>query len=184
MKKPKKRQCQAKGCLTYFAPINSFSTACSPKCAIKIIQQKKEEKEKNNRKIDKVKKDALRPMSYWAKRAQKAFNEYIRLRDRNEPCISCRRHHKKQWHCSHYQSVGSTPWLRFHPFNGNRSCSACNNFLSGNIAEYRKHLINKIGVKNVEWLESFSSNYRFTKEDYLEIHDYFKKLSKEIKVNL
>ncbi len=35
----------------------------------------------------------------------------------------------------------------------NKSCSACNNFLSGNIMVYRPALIEKIGQAKVDWLE-------------------------------
>lgn len=42
----------------------------------------------------------------------------------------------------------------------NKSCSACNNFLSGNIGAYRPALIQKIGEDKVEWLERNNTTVR------------------------
>ena len=90
-----------------------------------------------------------------AKEAQTVINRYVRLRDAHLGCISCDKPASwgGQWHCSHFRSVGAAAHLRFNLLNMNKSCSACNNFLSGNIAGYRPKLIEKIGQARVDWLE-------------------------------
>ncbi|HDL2201950.1 TPA: recombination protein NinG, partial [Mannheimia haemolytica] len=81
------------------------------------------------------------------------FNKFIRLRDKDLPCISCGRHHQGQWHAGHYKTVGGNPELRFNEDNVHRQCSVCNNHLHGNIVNYRVNLIEKIGLERVEFLE-------------------------------
>ena len=89
------------------------------------------------------------------KRAQIAFNAYIRKRDEFLSCISCDKpsNWQGQWHCSHYKTVGSRGDIRFNEDNAHKGCSVCNNHLSGNIGEYTPRLIVKIGQDRVDALE-------------------------------
>jgi len=116
--------------------------------------------------------------------AQKAFNAFIRLRDENLPCISCGEHRKEtavingsNCHAGHYKSIGAKAELRFEELNCHKQCAHCNNFLSGNMNEYRVNLIEKIGLDKVEWLEGPHEPKKYTCEQLLEIeHEYKKKL--------
>lgn len=87
------------------------------------------------------------------------FNKYIRLRDVDENgfgnCISCGcqvKYGDSNYQAGHYVSA-PTESLRFNDFNVNGQCKSCNYFKSGNLIEYRKGLVKKIGLKNVEGLE-------------------------------
>lgn len=118
--------------------------------------------------------------SYRAKCAQQAFNAFIRYNDRNDPCISCGRHHNGQYHAGHYRSVGAHPELRFEELNCHKQCAPCNNYLSGNIADYRINLIKKIGLDKVEWLEGPHEPKKYTCEELKEIETYYKQKLKEL----
>lgn len=92
------------------------------------------------------------------KKVQDKFNEYIRLRDTGGvacQCISCPAivYYKNNVHASHYHSAGNFKSLRFNEDNCHVSCIKCNTYLSGNLLEYRKGLIKKIGIVRVEKLE-------------------------------
>lgn len=177
--KNKLRTCKAKGCREKFYPINSFHVACCPKCAIIVTEAKKKKKEATARKENKKRLDELQPYSYWVKRAQAAFNRYIRLRDKGKPCISCGRSTGCKVNAGHYLSVGSSKGLRFHPFNASLQCEHCNTYKSGNQAEYRINLIKKIGLANVEWLENNRNGYTPTVGEVKEIEAHYKQLTKE-----
>ena len=131
------------------------------KCAIAYSKRKAEEKRKKQEKSDRLeasrrmreRKEKLKSRSDWLKDLQRVFNEFIRLRDVDLPCISCGRYHQGQYHAGHYRSVGACPELRFNEDNVHKQCSACNSHLSGNILEYRLGLIEKIGLERVEFLE-------------------------------
>ena len=158
-KLPKQHKC--KECDGYYVKSQSTQQVCSMKCAIAYSKRKAEEKRKKQEKSDRLeasrrmrdRKEKLKSRSDWLKDLQRVFNEFIRLRDVDLPCISCGRYHNGQYHAGHYRSVGACPELRFNEDNVHKQCSACNSHLSGNILEYRLGLIEKIGLERVEFLE-------------------------------
>lgn len=89
------------------------------------------------------------------KEAQRAFNAFIRERDRYLGCVSCHMpaDYRGQWHASHYRSTAAAPELRFDELNVHKSCAQCNSFKSGNVVEYRLRLLDRIGPEAVEKLE-------------------------------
>lgn len=141
-------------CGEKFETFDSFRKWCSPECGVELAKRKlakqRERDEKAKRKAD---KERLKSRSEWLGDLQKVFNRYIRLRDKDEPCISCGRYHQGQWHAGHYRTTKAAPELRFNELNVHKQCSVCNNHRSGNITEYRINLVRKIGVEQVEFLE-------------------------------
>jgi len=108
-------------------------------------------------------------------KAQTVFNAWIRKRDEGLACISCGSYNTA--HASHYLSAGNYSFLRFHEDNVHLSCLKCNTFLHGNLIEYRKRLIVKIGIERVEYLENMAAIHRTTKNDrfaYIEIIEKYK----------
>jgi hypothetical protein len=113
-------------------------------------------KDKSWKKEKAVIKESLLTRSEYLKMAQQVFNAWIRIRDEKESCISCGTNKPNiQYHAGHYKSVGACPELRFNEFNVHRQCATCNNILSGNIIEYRKNLVKKIGLEKVEEIENY-----------------------------
>ena len=98
---------------------------------------------------------------------QAVFNSWVRARDADLGCVSCDRpaSWNGQWHASHFRSVGSSPEHRFNPDNVHKSCSICNNHLSGNILGYRPELERRIGIEAVEALIGPCEPKRYTIED-------------------
>ena len=135
---------------------------------------------KNAAKRDRERKMEVKPLSYWMKRAQSAFNAWVRARDAGQPCISCGRIHQGQNHAGHYRPAGSNPDLRFEPDNCHLQCAPCNSHLSGNLGKYRPALIAKIGLERVEWLEGPHESKRYRKEDYQAIEAEYKAKLKDI----
>lgn len=131
---------------------------------------------------DRQRLEKLKSLSGWLKEAQAAVNRYVRLRDRGLPCVSCDRPDdgSHQRHASHYRSVGNNPALRFDMRNIHASCATCNSHLSGNLLEYRKRLIARIGQEAVEWLEGPHEPARWTIEQAKEIRDQYRKLSRDL----
>lgn len=94
------------------------------------------------------------------------FNKYIRLRDVDENgygyCISCG--NQVQYKTPNYQAGHYYPapveTLRFNENNVHGQCKACNHFKSGNLIEYRKGLIKKIGETGVKELDLLSEVYK------------------------
>lgn len=157
IKKVYDRTCLNKECKKRFNPHNSSQTVCSIECSRKYAKQLREKKIKQDQKdwnIEKKRlKEKLKTTSDYLQETQVIFNTFIRLRDKNEPCISCSRPLVSKYDAGHYRSVGSSPSLRFDEMNVHGQCVHCNQHLRSNAIEYRIRLVKKIGVKEVERLE-------------------------------
>lgn len=149
------RKCKV--CRAEYEPTKPMQTVCSHECALSLAISTRAKAEKvaqvKDKRETKAKLAKLKTKAQWAKEAQAAFNKFIRLRDADQPCISCGRHHQGQYHAGHFLSVGARPELRFDESNVHKQCAPCNTHLSGNAVLYRKSLIERIGLAGVEWLE-------------------------------
>lgn len=178
-----KRKCP--NCREWYTPFNSLQRSCSkPACAIAVgrMQQRKAQRRK-----DRATKERLKRPSELAREAQYWFNRFIRLRDRNAPCISCGGNPDDEglitgsyWHAGHYRSVGACPALRFNEWNVHKQCSQCNGHKSGNIRDFRIGLIQRFtewGVDaeaTIDWLEGEHEPKRYRADDLRAIRDEYK----------
>lgn len=164
---------QCKVCDRAYMKFRTTQVVCGPSCAKKsIVSAKKAEREDTR-----AKRLAIKPRSKWVAEAQQAFNAWIRLRDAALPCVSCDRHHDGQWHAGHYLTVGARPELRFNPLNVHKQCQPCNTHLHGNLLNYRKSLISRIGLEAVEKLEGPHPLMHYSVDDLRIIkHTYRAKL--------
>lgn len=172
----KKKTPRARKCLTcreWFNPKEEGVTTCSETCAVmygktNFTKQVQKEKRVAKRKLNEEKKQ------HWAEKAQKAFNAFIRKRDEKLPCISCQRYDLLKVNAGHYRPQGRNAQHRFNEKNVHKQCEACNTSLSGNLTEYRKHLITKIGLGEVEKIENDNSIKKFTIREYQEVEKKYK----------
>jgi gamma-glutamylcyclotransferase (GGCT)/AIG2-like uncharacterized protein YtfP len=125
-----------------FVPKYPFQKFClsDEECIKAFNEWVKEEKEKKKakewQKEKKEIKEKLMSKSDYLNLAQKVFNTYIRLRDKNKPCISCGKSLGKTYHAGHMFSVGAYPNLRFNENNVHGQCVECNLHKHGNVKEY------------------------------------------------
>ena len=167
-------------CTAEYSPKHSQQSCCGdPICKAELKRQRaiKRESWRNTRK----RKDALKTKSDWLKEAQVEFNKFIRLRDRDLPCISCGRFHDGAYDAGHYRSVGAAPQLRFNEDNCHKQCVPCNQYKSGNAIEYRIRLIERIGEERVAELESSSALACWTVDDIKAIKEKYREKCKELK---
>ena len=166
MKEKKCRYCKEK-----FTPFNSlqpfcFKNECITKHNKTTLEKKKAKTKKEFRENDK---------STLLKLAQTVVNKYIRLRDLNKPCISCGHLGDRQIHAGHYRPMGNNQQLRFYTLNIFAQCSICNNYKSGNLAEYRLNLIKKIGLAKVEEIEANQERGNYSVEYLQRLIKVFRK---------
>jgi hypothetical protein len=171
-----------KGCGQMFQPWSGFTKTCSPTCALKYTREKADKLLAKQIRSEKMEMRArLMTRSDWLKRAQTAFNAWIRIRDRGQPCISCGcTLENRKVDAGHYRTVGAMAALRFEPLNCHSQCVPCNQHRSGNILEYRLGLIKRIGLEKVEWLEKDHPPKKYTIEQAQEIERQYKALCKAI----
>jgi len=177
-KKPKLKKCKI--CASEFLQYSSLTAWCSPQCGLELSKlRSKQSYIKETRRLKTEYRANNRP--YQMRKAQDRCNEYIRLRDKEVPCISCGTEKAVQYAAGHWKSIGSHPELRFHPFNINKQCNKnCNVERSGNAINYRLGLIEKIGLKNVEFLEGPHIPQNLTLEDIKDVNLWYKQRIIEI----
>lgn len=162
--------------------------ACGLDCAIALAMIARNKSrlllQKIARDQDRAAKVAMKSKSEWMREAQAAVNRWVRLRDHDQPCISCGTTNPRQWHAGHYRTTKAAPELRFNPNNIHKQCSQCNEYLSGNIPGYRPELIRRIGLSSVEWLEGQHVPARYTIEELREIKQGFAEWAREIENSL
>lgn len=173
MKPARQKRCH---CGRKFYPFSTLQKACSVGCALEIAPRFGARAYRASRK---VKRERLMTRSDWLKRAQKAFNAFIRARDASRPCISCGTTSAK-WDAGHYRSVGACPELRFSEFNTHRQCMRCNSHLSGNAIDYRIGLVKRIGAAKVRWIEGHHAPKKYTVEQIQAIEVHYKQLAKQL----
>ncbi len=184
-KVPRPKKCRNTACRSEFVPARPLQTACSVSCAIALTQATKarqsREQDKQERAARRAARERIKTKGDYLRETQAAFNEWIRERDRDLPCISCDRFHQGQWHAGHYRTVGANPELRFNPLNVHKQCAPCNNHKSGDIVNYRINLVERIGADQVEWLEGPHEPKRYTIEELKAMKAKFRAMTRSLK---
>jgi len=169
---------KCKNCKQPFEPVRFLQKYCLKEECVKVWVQSEKEKQWKKSKA-KMKNDLLTIQDY-IKLAQQTFNKYINLRDKKLPCISCGKPITGRVNASHYFNANNHWNVRFNEFNVHSSCITCNQYLSGNLIEYRKGLINKIGEEQLTLLELEANKTRkFTIEELKEIINTYKQKIKQ-----
>jgi len=169
---------KCKVCKSEFKPTyNTTQALCSGACALASVRQKAS---KVIKKDLKQRRESLKTLGDHKRELQTVFNKFIRLRDKDKPCISCQRHHTGQYHAGHYLSVGARPNLRYNEINVHKQCAPCNNHLSGNPINYRINLVNLIGLDAVELLECDHEPKNYRIDDITQMKKDYRAKIKEI----
>jgi hypothetical protein len=174
----KQKRCQS--CKLDFEPLRPMQIACSIACSVKLAAEKRQRKAaqeaREERRSRREALDKVKTRGEHLRESQAAFNAWIRLRDADDPCISCRRPASwgGQWDAGHYLSRGSSPALRFEPLNVHKQCLPCNRHHSGFLVAYRINLIEKIGQDKVEWIEGPHEPKKLTIPEIVELKAFYR----------
>ena len=165
MSLPKKPRC-CRICKSLFQPRKALQNVCSFECEVKLgivmAERSKKRREQSermaevaSRKIIRMKLEKLKTVSQLAKEVEQWINKIARLRDKDEPCISCDRQADwgGQWHASHFKSVGANSALRFNLLNIHKA----------------RRLPNRIGVERFRFIENHPRNRKYSREYLLRL---------------
>lgn len=196
----KARKCANPECRTEFTP--AFSTTqkvCKWQCGLAIKDANHDKARKAIASQERVEhrqaKEKIKTKAEWMKEAQIEFNAFIRLRDKDLPCICCGSYGPDEdwltggkWDAGHFLGRGAYPELRFIEDNVHKQLKTCNGG-SGKFASkartvaqgYRERLILKIGIERVEFLEGPHEPARYTIEDLKAIKANYRAKVREMK---
>lgn len=171
---------RCKNCKDKFEPIRFNHKYClKDECIKAFVEEVKTRQWKETK--TRMKQD-LKTTQDWLKEAQTIFNKYINIRDKGLPCVSCGKQIKGRVNASHFWNANNHHNVRFDEDNVHSSCITCNQFLSGNLLEYRTRLCSKIGQERFDQLEAKRHvTKKWTKDELKEIIKKYKELVKEMK---
>jgi len=170
---------RCKNCKEKYEPIRFLHKYClKEECIRAFVAESKEKQWKQTK--TRMKSD-LETVQDVVKAAQMIFNKYIRERDKDELCISCKQIPKKV-NAGHFYNANNHWNVRFDEDNVHLQCERCNSFLSGNLIEYRANLLTKIGAERFNQLESRARVTRkFTKDELKELIKKYKEMYNQLK---
>lgn len=128
--------------------------------------------------------DKLKTLSEYEKEAKVFFQHWIRLRDAAQNCISCGTAQTELWDGGHFKKAELYSGTIFNENNCHKQCRKCNRFLGGNELNYREGLINRYGIDYVLEIEKTANElrqYKYTKQELIEIRNKYQKLVAELK---
>ena len=184
----KPRVCDAPNCGKTFLPLKMGQRVCSPRCAVKLMRS---DKAKGKREL-RERKQALKKLSELREEAQIEFRKFIRLRDRNLPCVSCGATNPPmtvggQWDAGHFLSRGSHPELAFDEDNCHKQCKSCNGgggkfkHVDRTVStRYEEELLRRIGPERLARLKGPHPALKHTREDLIELKDVYRAKRKEL----
>lgn len=167
-------------CAKPFMRLNTLQTVCSVKCARQVpIVNRKAERAK-----DRATRERMKPRKKLMQEARDAFNSFIRARDAGLPCICCGAPMGPDRpggavDAGHYLSVGSAPHLRFEESNVHAQRKSCNRPGGTTRDSFRAGMIARVGLAEVERLESDQAPRKYTADDLREIRDKYRVLARE-----
>jgi hypothetical protein len=187
---PAKKFCA--NCGNEFRPRSTFQTVCKPACLLKKVRQEerqKKERAKLDRALDAQRKRSLETIPELIKKAQHAFNAYIRERDKDQPCICCGRPLGASdvggsFDCGHYRSTGSASHLRFDERNAHAQRKDCNRWGAGRAVDYRVGLVARIGLEAVESLEADNAPVKWERDTLRQIATIYRGKLRDLKKGL
>lgn len=172
---------KCKKCGSNFKQYNTTDKYCIP-CAIQIARDKQEEKKRTWPDRKKKMKEKLKTRTQKINEVRSIFQKYIRLRDKDKPCISCGTPSATKWDAGHYLKAELYTGLIFNEDNCHKQCQRCNQYGGGMQVEYRIGLVDRIGEDAVNTLEASKDNlrvYRWEDTELSELKEKYKKLVKK-----
>jgi len=158
---------KCKICKVKFTPTRQLQPTCNEmECMIAYSDKHLAKKAKETKTQHRIEKREFNNQDVKKRTndLKKVVQEYARLRDFHEVCISCRKPSAKQWDGGHFMNAEYHSKVRFNTLNINKQCSHCNDFSASNALNYKIHLIDKIGLEKVEWLEQQKGICKYTPE--------------------
>lgn len=173
---------RCRNCKEKFEPKTFLQKYCLKDECVRVWVES--EKAKQWKKTKAKAKQDLMTLSDYLRLTQQIFNKYIRLRDKGQPCISCGAKAGTYTITAGHYFPSTNKSVTFNEDNLHGQCwYNCNSSKSGNLAEYRLGLIQRIGLERVEKLELESRKTRkFTKDELKEIMAIYKKKCKELEL--
>ena len=170
---------RCKNCKQKFEQIRFNQKFClDPEC-VKVWVA--EAKDQNWKKTKKKMQADIETVQELMKAAQIVFNKFIRIRDKNQPCISCGSKLENKFDAGHYFSSGGHKAVTFDIDNVHGQCVACNQWKHGNLIQYQIGIEQRIGGDRLIQLhEKAHKAVKYTREELRDLIANYKQKIKDL----
>tara|TARA_R110002096_G_scaffold423748_1_gene631196 strand:+ start:1762 stop:2367 length:606 start_codon:yes stop_codon:yes gene_type:complete len=116
---------------------------------------------------------------------KKSCHQFVRLRDKGKPCISCGTEWHQDFQAGHFFKAELFSTIKFNELNIHGQCVQCNIRKEGNESEYRLNLPKRIGKESYEDLivlaeQDHKTAFKWDREVLKGIRTYYNKKIKEL----
>ena len=170
---------RCKNCKQKFEQIRFNQKFClDPEC-VKVWVA--EAKDQNWKKTKKKMQADIETVQELMKAAQIVFNKFIRIRDKDQPCISCGSKLENKFDAGHYFSSGGHKAVTFDEDNVHGQCVACNQWKHGNLIQYQIGIEQRIGGDRLIQLhEKAHKAVKYTREELRDLIANYKQKIKDL----
>jgi hypothetical protein len=155
--------------------------------AAKERKKAEADKEKRGRKETREKLQSMEGIPKLLKRAQDAFNAFIRARDRHKGCFVCGEPFPigqigGDFDAGHVRSRGAAGHLRFDEDNCHGECKHCNSPTGAKPHQIKAGAIRRIGAARFERLENDNTPHKWEREELRQIADTYRAKARALKL--
>ena len=170
---------RCKNCKQKFEQVRFNQKFClDPECVKVWVAQAKDEEWKKTKK--KMQAD-IETVQELMKATQIVFNKFIRIRDKDKPCISCGSKLENKFDAGHYFSSGGHKAVTFDEDNVHGQCVACNQWKHGNLIQYQIGIEQRIGGDRLIQLhEKAHKSVKYSREDLRDLIATYKQKIKNL----
>ena len=134
-------------------------------------------------KAEKAKKNTLQSLLI---NVRTVCHEYIRLRDKGKPCVSCGQSWSSDHQAGHWKKAELYPSLKFDERNIHNQCQGCNLFNDGNVQKYSDNIHTRITQAGKEELERIAADekkisFKWDREKLNAVREYYRMKIKQLK---
>lgn len=185
-KPPRCKVCRVR--LDQLRPGQIVHVECAEEWALRVRAKRLEAQKKQERAVDRSKREEMKSVRRLIPEAQEAFNEYIRERDKDKGCFVCGAAFEFTagslggvMDAGHVRSRGAAPQLRFNEDNCHAECKHCNGSFGAKPHEIEEGAIRRIGPERYAALKQNNAAHKWTREEVRGIRDTYRAKLKELK---
>lgn len=130
---------------------------------IKEVLQKQRDKQENDRaQVDSAirQKKERESLATLRNNIKNICHQYIRLRDKGKPCVSCGGEWTEDHQAGHWFKAELYSSIRYDERNIHNQCKKCNLFLNGNVERYTERVHLRIGNTGKAAVEKAAAKYK------------------------
>lgn len=158
------------------------------KKALANLEKQKEQDRKWKEELQQAKKAKKEntSLSYLKINVRTVCHDYIKLRDKGKPCVSCNRPWDSSFQAGHLYKAELYSMLKYDERNIAGQCQNCNLYKDGNESSYHLNILSRISQEDYDEIKRIASeekrtNFKWDRQELNRIRDYYKEKSKEIK---